>query len=741
MNITLPYSREDDNGNKIEARQVTTGFYVRVHYGRENTVKLGKGWGKGWGKGGGKGQGKGQGKGWNTRQASIPEGKIVVHNVATKEEVVKIIRFYMSADKFNWGPLQNDTRRLIGQGTYGCVYFPTFTCRGSTEGHPHAVSKVLEKRAANNEENDMKLITDIDPAGKYHWKLLSKCDVPDDIDLKGCNVTFYEQMVKKRLNRENSSMLIYPFGGRTFSDFVSYSDAPRKASIGVLELLAFTNIFKALVVFKKAKFMHNDIKPDNIVFTGGTDKHDPVLLKFIDFGLSMSYEKKFVWTIGDFVYPFYPPQTFLFAHLRHLQSVNHDTIREFAQRWNISSRAFGPETMTQHVIDVLQTDVNVFNSLSMEGRASLVNMMLERHDVYGTGVTLRLALDSFDDSILKIPGFVHNFKEFIRNLTRLEVHKRYSPMQALREYKNILRNIMTYVGSVRTFDASEPLRFLPSRVNKQPVSISPRKMRITDSSVIPTIKTTSDIVDIDTVDNEVIAAYDRTGGSANMAAKTRAAIEKVRAGKPVGSKRAKAAEVNEAAARRAKFRKIEADKARAAIAKVTMRDLDHVSNLERDIRAGVIADKANGKMVKAIDIRKIAKVTVNFRKPEVDEAAARRANIRKIEADKARAAIAKVTRDSEHVPNQIARASMAERNMGAGVMGASVMADKAKGKMAKAIDVRKIAKGTVNFRKPEVNEAAARRANIRKIEADKARAAIAKVTTRHLEHMSNAKVN
>ena len=51
---------------------------------------------------------------------------------------------------------------VIGEGTYGCVTKPSLVCKGSKRNYSHKVSKIMIKKYAKKEHNDMKQITKID---------------------------------------------------------------------------------------------------------------------------------------------------------------------------------------------------------------------------------------------------------------------------------------------------------------------------------------------------------------------------------------------------------------------------------------------------------------------------------------------------------------------------------------------------------------------------------------------------
>jgi hypothetical protein len=67
--------------------------------------------------------------------------------------------------------------KLIGQGSYGCVFRPMIPCEGKTIREKGKVSKVLHMTEAYKELEETKKIDKIDPKGIYHFVAPEMCKI------------------------------------------------------------------------------------------------------------------------------------------------------------------------------------------------------------------------------------------------------------------------------------------------------------------------------------------------------------------------------------------------------------------------------------------------------------------------------------------------------------------------------------------------------------------------------------
>ena len=191
--------------------------------------------------------------------------------------------------------------KLIGQGSYGCVYRPALKCLNQSSREKNNISKLMFFDEARNELKETKVIDKIDPDNKFHLPSPTICtpaipDLDNDNLLKGCDLMgkIHQEMKEEEITEilEPYRILNYKDGGLSLRDYINYLVDNKMLENKEMEEQRFLNfffscknIFEGLVKLKNNNYCHFDIKSDNIVIDPKTLK-----LNLIDFGLSDSFK-------------------------------------------------------------------------------------------------------------------------------------------------------------------------------------------------------------------------------------------------------------------------------------------------------------------------------------------------------------------------------------------------------------------------------------------------------------------
>ena len=177
---------------------------------------------------------------------------------------------------------------LFGEGSYGCAFRPAIPCeKGSNRGIDTKISKVLTKLAADAEYDEYTKIAKADPKKKYYLGkpqkcLMSQTNYDAHVKNSGCRI------LKSNTTSKDYKMLQYADGGSDLDDFVRihYKNFVKKSATSQIDRfwLGAHQLFMGLKTFSEKNLLHDDLKPQNIVFKFDLAK-DTMEFNFIDFGL------------------------------------------------------------------------------------------------------------------------------------------------------------------------------------------------------------------------------------------------------------------------------------------------------------------------------------------------------------------------------------------------------------------------------------------------------------------------
>ena len=193
--------------------------------------------------------------------------------------------------------------KLIGKGTYGCVFKPPIPCKSGESIPSDVVSKVMYSKDALEELNETKEISAIDRTNKYHLPEPRFCKVPKHKlggvpDIHKCNP----------INEVyDTAILQYKYGGIDIQQFLSQHKEKFSSKLVKKILYNLRPLLVGLCEMKRAQFTHSDIKLQNLIIDPKTYK-----INFIDYGLSQNFskirshndiKKSYIYESGYFCYP------------------------------------------------------------------------------------------------------------------------------------------------------------------------------------------------------------------------------------------------------------------------------------------------------------------------------------------------------------------------------------------------------------------------------------------------------
>lgn len=191
--------------------------------------------------------------------------------------------------------IQPDTK-LIGTGSYGCIFKPSFTSKRSrnsstnnkTKKKTAKISKLLIK-SKDKELKQLKRLHEINSNSKYHPEFNPEEDI---IETNETEEIIKELKEKHGLTQEQCKLISDTnFGDKYIinMEFAGNDIDKYLKSTGILNqeqtnrfLSDYINIIDALILFRDNKLIHMDIKTLNVIYNPELPEHR---LRLIDFGL------------------------------------------------------------------------------------------------------------------------------------------------------------------------------------------------------------------------------------------------------------------------------------------------------------------------------------------------------------------------------------------------------------------------------------------------------------------------
>jgi len=185
--------------------------------------------------------------------------------------------------------------KVLGSGTYGCIFRPPLLCKGQTERQQGYVSKLMFEEEAEEEYQEVqKLLPHIVSIPNYQNYFIidgiTKC-VPQDIttaDLEDFNDKckaltkkgITAALVKNEIRRGQVSALQIPDGGMSVYDYLKRPGLTDQDIINLND--ALINLIQyGIRPMNMNGVIHADVKADNIVYSSETKE-----AKLIDWGLA-----------------------------------------------------------------------------------------------------------------------------------------------------------------------------------------------------------------------------------------------------------------------------------------------------------------------------------------------------------------------------------------------------------------------------------------------------------------------
>lgn len=195
--------------------------------------------------------------------------------------------------------------KLLGKGTYGCVFDKAITCDKSQ--NISGVGKLFSSKTHLSEEyEEVMKVAKINSDGNFTNKVLNKCSVLSNT-LQKEEPDFVNCPIITRMKLPYYHQLVYQQSGVDLKQYSEYSKFDH------IILNGFINVLEGIKELQKHSIVHRDIKPPNMLLTSSKK------MLLIDFGIMTTYSNLYNYKKSDFTldynYYIYPPEFKIFSYI------------------------------------------------------------------------------------------------------------------------------------------------------------------------------------------------------------------------------------------------------------------------------------------------------------------------------------------------------------------------------------------------------------------------------------------
>lgn len=344
--------------------------------------------------------------------------------------------------------------KVLGQGSFGCVVYPNVPCDYNQERYrPPTVEPMVSKIFIKNdryykmEQIMSRKISKWDPKGKYLIVPIDSCMS------KRYNVEknkAFSQCENIPANMDRFPQIVMPYAGNTLNNlFVNYYITYGKKYPVENWIRMLNNLLLGVYVMVKNQYVHQDIKPDNILVNNG-------VAKLSDFGLTVPFNEVYNYYKNERIshpYYYYPPE-YLFASYYYMNKCQDECDeKEMLKLWEEYISYVGPKAQTNYeyyltqnkpagtiVNDVIRNKLNnILYRYKQNPRQWIQNITryIDRIDIYAVGMTCVAIQNLLDFSGIS-DECRKSYTNFVLKMIEPEVESRFDIYMAYQYYRELL---------------------------------------------------------------------------------------------------------------------------------------------------------------------------------------------------------------------------------------------------------------------------------------------------------------
>ena len=335
---------------------------------------------------------------------------------------------------------------FVGQGAYGCTFYPAVQCQDTSAISTDDIGKVFgDKDSAEEELQNVSILKRIDPNQNFFLYPKRKCTVDTKRALS--------EDTRKKCNGISSAILhgqktldqlMLSHGGKDLFTFV-HSTYPQKSMSRLQAVRLCYRAFEAVRLLVQSGWVHQDIKPDNIV-------HGPKGTRVIDFGSLMPAPQFYCVTpdaecpIPNYMiernheYPYSGPENRIVHENKSISSTHFRNSEMMILMKAVEFETLQSIVDPQKFKDSIKSFVKLMNNKSVSERVKTLRAVraAEKADVYSMGIVL-LQLGMLLKPANTEPEAAQKYRHLVTSCLLANPSERFSASQALDFMDSMLR--------------------------------------------------------------------------------------------------------------------------------------------------------------------------------------------------------------------------------------------------------------------------------------------------------------